>query len=67
VLVAELAAGAGLVVVDGLGLVGLTAASQPAAAWRVRPGWRIAGSMVACACFALVLGGIALGVYEIIK
>ncbi|ETK35687.1 hypothetical protein [Microbispora sp. ATCC PTA-5024] len=58
VLVAGLVAGAGLVAVYALGLVGLAAArTQDGTA--ARP----AGVVVAVVCFALVLAGALLGLY----
>ncbi|GAA5038375.1 UDP-N-acetylmuramyl pentapeptide phosphotransferase/UDP-N-acetylglucosamine-1-phosphate transferase [Thermocatellispora tengchongensis] len=58
VLVAGLAAGAGLVAVYALGLVALAA--------RAAPGPRHAATALAVACFAIVGAGAACGLYVIL-
>ncbi|MEW9532333.1 hypothetical protein [Microbispora sp. NPDC049125] len=59
VLVAALLAGAGLVAVYALGLVGLAAARNEDGRSAARP----AGVVVAVVCFALVLAGAFMGLY----
>jgi hypothetical protein len=66
VLAVGLAAGAGLVAVFSLGLVGLSARAGTLTAGGIRQGPRAGGLLLAVACFLAVTAGIALGLWTIL-
>ena len=67
VLMVSLLAGAGLVAVYAVGLVGLSASERVQTGDGTASARRVGGLVLAVACFGLVVFGIALGLWVIIK